>query len=121
MRGHEPLLAMRRNGKRPAHVTLHSHAGRAHAWWAYPEGLPFPEVHVEPADTPELLDLRFLVGLPVIVDAGADVARMRRLVLAAESAGAERVYGFAAEPLGHGRFRSLAAVCTAGEDQQWRN
>lgn len=95
MRGHESLLKIRRNGMRPAHVTLHAHGGKAYPWWATRELLPFPEVQIEPDDVPELLDLRFLVGLPVVVDAGTEphrLARLARLVAAAEAAGALRVY-----------------------------
>ena len=92
MRGHEELLAMRRRGKRPAHVTLHAHDGRAYDWWATAELMPFPEVQIEPTDTPELLDLRFLVSLPVIVDCGPDIRRQQRFADTVHAAGAAAVY-----------------------------
>ena len=123
MRGHEPLLAMRRRGMRPQHVTFTAGPpmpGAGH-WSRVPELLPFAEVSVEDRDNPDALDLRFVVGLPVVVDIGHDVGRMRRLVLACEAAGARRVYGFATREIGYERHETLAAVCTAGEDQAWRN
>jgi hypothetical protein len=123
MRGHEPLLAMRRGGRRPLHVTFTAGptvTGSDH-WSRVPELLPFPEVSVEDRDNLDALDLRFVVGLPVLVDIGPDVERMKRLVLACEAAGAARVYGFSHRDLGHDRHETLAAVCTAGEDQAWRN
>lgn len=92
MRGHDPILTMRRNGSRPSHVTLAVHSGKAYDWWTTPELLAFPEVQIEPADVPELLDLRFLVGLPVVLDVGTESHRMDRLMAAVLAAGASRVY-----------------------------
>lgn len=120
MRGHEALVAMRRNGQRPAHVTLLASDGPADSWALVPELRAFPVVTIPSRDVPELLDLRFVVGLPVIVDGGENVDRMRRLVLAAEEAGAARVYGCAYRNLPGDRFEPLAAICTHGEDQLWR-
>ena len=91
MRGHEALLTLRRNGQRPAHVTLQAHDGRPYAWWLTAELMPFPTVQIEPGDTPELLDLRFVVGLPVIVDCD-DAQRLERLADAVHAAGALKVY-----------------------------
>ena len=122
MKGHEPVLAMRRGGKRPLHVTLSNVAAAASEHWSqHHELAPFPDVTVEPNDCPELLDLRFVVGLPVLVDIGPDVERMKRLVLACEQAGASRVYGFARIDKNINVSTVLAAICTEGEDQSWRN
>lgn len=107
MRGHLPLLAMRRRGLKPAFVTLSDIEPPAWPKWA--ELQPFPDVCIEAADSPDLLDLRFVVGLPVVVSID-DETRMRRLVLAAEKAGASRVYGCAA---------GVPTICTEG-DQSWR-
>lgn len=121
MRNHEPLIVMRRRGMKPAHVTLCNEGAAWYGrWYQFPELLPFPEVHIDDDDTPELLDLRFVVGLPVIVDLGEHVERMRRLVLACEDAGAGVVFGFASRKTGYERYESLAAICTKGEDQSWR-
>lgn len=109
MRRHEPLIAMRRRGMRPALVTL-TDLPSTTPWEAWRETLPFPDVEIEPSDSPELVDLRFVVGLPVLVSID-DEQRMRRLVLAAEQAGAGRVYGCA---------DGVPTICTEGEDQSWR-
>ena len=114
---------MRRRGMRPAHVTFTAGppmTGPGH-WSRVPELLPFAEVSVDERDSPEALDLRFVIGLPVLVDIGPDVDRMRRFVLACEAAGAARVYGFATRQIGPEKHETLAAVCTAGEEQEWRN
>lgn len=121
MRGHEHLLVMRRSGKAPAHITLLAAPGKAWPWWLYPEQQPYPEVQVEPNDVPELLDLRFVVGLPVVVTCTDDVPRMKRLVLAAEAAGARPVVGFCHRHLGGDRIETLDSVCTTLEDQSWRS
>lgn len=109
MTGHEPLLDMRRQGWKPAHVSLNDRAW-AYPWWKTAETLPFADVGIAPGDDVGRLDLRFTFRLPVIVDQ-ADPYRLRRLVLACEDAGAARVYGFTA----------TQAICTHGEDQTWRN
>lgn len=107
MRGHLPLLAMRRRGLRPEFITLS--AIEPPAWDRWPNLQPFPDVEIEATDSPALLDLRFVVGLPVVVSID-DPQRMRSIVLAAEQAGASRVYGCAA---------GVPAICTEG-DQSWR-
>ncbi len=109
MRRHEALLSLRRRGMRPALVTLTDLASPL-PWESRRESLPFPDVEIEPGDSPELLDLRFVVGLPVLVSID-DPERMRRVVLAAEQAGAGRVYGCA---------YGVPTICTEGEDQSWR-
>lgn len=109
MRGHLALLAMRRSGKRPAFITF-TDSSMPFRWDQRPESLPYPDVEIEADDSPELIDIRFVVGLPVVVSIG-DEQRMRRVVLAAERAGASRVYGCAAD---------APAICTEGEDQSWR-
>lgn len=108
MRGHQPILAMRRRGLRPAYVTLSDLPPSAWAKW--PSMHRYPDVCIDADDSPDLLDLRFVVGLPVVVEIDSET-RMRRLVLAAEKAGASRVYGFAV---------GVPAICTEG-DQSWRS
>lgn len=98
MRGHEPILALRRRGLRPSSVWLSDAplprplpCGTRLDWWAFREPGP-AEVCIEPADNPQRLDLRFLFGLPVHVLLD-DPERMRALVDAAQRAGAARVFG----------------------------
>jgi hypothetical protein len=120
MRGHEPLLKLRRAGYKPLHVRLWDCTNSIDAWWAplplqgpgaVSSVLGFPEIAVSANDSPELLDLRFLVGCTVLVDS-PDAVRLRRLLLACEQAGAAAVYGF-----GPGR----EVLCTIGEAQTWRS
>lgn len=68
MKGHQPIIAMRRSGRKPAFVTLTDHDVR---WLS---GLTVSVL----GDTPELLDLRFLVGTTVLVE-GPDQARVDRI------------------------------------------
>lgn len=93
MRGHEGVIAMRQRGKKPALVyldTMRDHSPMR-AWQDWPDTSPaIPTVWVQPEDVPHRLDLRFLVGLVVVVT-GTDTMRVRALEMAAIEAGAERV------------------------------
>lgn len=98
MRGHEPLLAMRRRGLTPTSVWLVDtppprplRDGTRLDWWAFRPALE-AEVFIETADHPQRVDLRFVVGLPVHVQM-ADPVRMRAFAEAAQRAGAARVFG----------------------------
>lgn len=95
MRGHEPLIAMRRRDLKPleaVHVEL--------AVWPQSRGSRLRKeaigwfradrVFVEPTDNPDRLDLRFLVGCDVIVH-GSEADRVRRLYAALERHKARRV------------------------------
>lgn len=93
MRGHEPIIAMRRRGKRPAFVFLDTTRTTAPMceWRDWPNVSPaIPSVWVEPDDAPHRLDLRFVFGLSVVVT-GIDADRVKALADAAYSAGALRV------------------------------
>lgn len=73
MTGDRELLAMRRSGRKPAYVWVSD----------------FPDTTLDgftvrvAGDSPELLDLRFLVGTTVIVE-GGDSARVERLAKACQ-------------------------------------
>jgi hypothetical protein len=108
MTGHEPLIRMRMQRFKPAHVTLNDRSW-AYDWWRCEHLMPYPDIGIDPEEAIERLDLRFVVGLPVMVEQ-RDRDRLRRLMLACEKAGAKRVYGFAPG----------VAVCSVGEDQTWR-
>lgn len=93
MRGHEPILDMRRRGQKPALVFLDTIPDRSPSqlWREWPEVQPaIPTVWVQDDDAVHLLDLRFLVGLPVVIT-GTDAARVDALQAAALEAGAVRV------------------------------
>jgi len=73
MTGHEPIIAMRRAGNSPSHVWVTRHLDQ----------LPnFPMVFIAPGDVPELLDLRFLVGLTALVEGPDDDPMVPRLAAA---------------------------------------
>ena len=90
MRGHLPIIAMRRRGAAPSTVTLSDTRMDAWCWRDWPEFMPHAQVQVEPADAPRRLDLRFVVGMTVFVD-GYNANRVNALADAAERAGADRV------------------------------
>jgi hypothetical protein len=91
MRGHEPLLQMRRLGAKPRMVTLLTTPGFDRWVSTWPALFPeYPEVEIGSDETPERLDLRCLVGLQVRVQ-GADEQRVERVARAAAAAGAARV------------------------------
>ncbi len=79
----ETLAKLRRARKRPqfAHVVL----GDAPAWFGEGPG----EVVIRPADRPEFLDLRALVGIPIhVIELARDDARFEATVDALLAAGA---------------------------------
>ena len=118
MTGQQPLIAMRQKGKRPALVSFWDAPG--FDWTERPESWAYPDVVIAPEDTPERLDLRFVVGLAVQINV-EDESRMKRLVLACESAGAAKVFGFVTRSNKDQTVSVLAAICTHGEDQSWRH
>lgn len=96
MRGHEPILDMRRQGKRPAVVFLNDFP--CDTDWA-----PFGD-HATvcvAGDNPDLADLRFLIRLNVSI-CSRDEVRARGFMEAAKRAGADTVA--AGAPVFDGRF-----------------
>lgn len=93
MRGQAPLIAMRRDRKRPA-LFVSIDVGPMGPWLAnnwHLQGL-MPCLLVEPADVVDRLDLRFLIGLDVNVSGyEVDAARVRQVFEACLRAGAARV------------------------------
>lgn len=94
MHGHEPLIAMRKAGKRPGIVFLNDYPDPCE--WAQWGDHATICVH---GDTPERLDLRCLIGLTVSIT-GATVERAKRLMEACKSAGAVIVAAGAPELVG---------------------
>lgn len=92
MRGHEALLTLRREKKRPRGVWIsHSPTRYCLTWNQYADTLPFPEIEILPTESPEVLDLRFVVGLPVHVSGCSDYKKAKKLHDALLAAGAARV------------------------------
>ena len=90
MRGHLPILAMRRAGLRPTMVTMSDFPTETRCWRDWPEETAHAEVEIDRTDTPARLDLRYLVGLTVMVY-GYNAGRVHALGDAAKRAGAARV------------------------------
>lgn len=93
MQGHLELIAMRRRGRRPVAVNLHV-AGQ----WPCDPGyfdMPVHEVFVKPAESATRADLRFLVGLDVIVTApSGESGSVSGWCQACVDAGAAQVIGY---------------------------
>ena len=99
MIGHEPLIAMRKTGIKPASVYVSDEVTQlTRDWHAHRtlSGLPMqqhaPCIAIEDKDTVQRLDLRFLVGLVVFVS-GSTEARAKAIFEACKRAGAARVIG----------------------------
>ena len=95
MRGHEPILAMRREGAAPASIWLHDMAGYTPdtaGRMAWPLHSARADVEVLHTDSPRRLDLRFCVGLVVHVNSDSST-RLQGLIDTAVACGAQRVIG----------------------------
>lgn len=80
MTGHDHIIRMRRAGRAPTFVWVSDFPD------AFLDGLTVRMA----GDTPELADLRFLVGLTAIVE-GSDSVRVDRIAKACTAARAQRV------------------------------
>lgn len=109
MRGHENIIALRKQGLRPAgHISLADYPVRDELLrWSYAEDGQFPTVCTA-GDSVDALDLRFVVGMPVHI-AGDDMRRVQKLAQKARAAGAAMVACFAGDK---------AAIWTKG-DAKW--
>jgi hypothetical protein len=100
MRGHEALIALRREKKRPQGVWIvHGRSFDCLAWDKSVDTIPYPEIEILPTESPESLDLRFVVGLTVHVSGSPNYHKAKRLHDALVSAGAARVITVAPEVL----------------------
>lgn len=99
MRGHEPIIAMRKKGIRPSIIFIddtpklsvlsrewHNPGERYGEVWE-PD---FPAVDVLDTETVERLDLRFVMGCVVSISSGTE-RRAKRLLAACQRAGAKVV------------------------------
>lgn len=92
MRGHEALIALRRDKKRPQGVWIsHNRSPDCLVWHLSATTLPYPEIEILPSENPAALDLRFVVGLTVHVNGCNDYEKAKRLHDALVAAGARRV------------------------------
>jgi hypothetical protein len=100
MRGHEHIIEMRMNRQKPAVVFLDTmpDASPLKAWRDWPEHSPaIATVWIEPGDVPHRLDLRYLIGMVVVVS-GTDPMRVRAVEFEAIEAGASTVIAAEVEP-----------------------
>lgn len=93
MRGHQPLIELRRCGMRPDLVSIATDPSPWRDWADWWEWTDVPQLEVPATDSIRLLDLRFLVGLNVMI-AGLNGDRVRQLFDACINAGAARVLAF---------------------------
>ena len=109
MRGHEPIIAMRRRGLKPRTVFLDAFEDLSKSWRLWPTVDPSaPQVEVLPTEPLSGLDLRFLVGLRVVITGHCRrrVEALRALCVEAQAA---RVLAVVCEP------GSVDAVCLTSE------
>lgn len=68
MTGHQPLIRMRLEKRRPTgyvSIDLDRRTFNAHDWHEFEPA--FPQIEIAPCDTLASLDLRYVVGLPVVL------------------------------------------------------
>lgn len=95
MRGHEPILSMRRSGATPQGVWIfdqQDYTPSSHPTRGWVIDTAQATVELLPTDSPARLDLRFCVGLTVYTQ-GGDLNRLEALERALLKAGAARVLG----------------------------
>lgn len=105
---------MRRQGARPSLVFLDLDTDHTEQWRRWPQLNPHrPTVQVEPTDNLARIDVRFVIGLIVIVS-GSNADRVERLAKACEAAEALRVITAVHDP------RTFEVVdFTDTEDPSW--
>jgi hypothetical protein len=94
MKGHDALIAMRKEGGKPKGVWICHAVDNAKGWatWQKYKGFDaYPEVEILPTEVPELLDLRFAVGLVVHISGMNLYEKAKRLHKAFVDAKAKRV------------------------------
>jgi len=94
MKGHDALIAMRKEGRQPRGVWICHAIDNTRGWatWQKYAGFDrYPEIEILPTESPELLDLRFVVGLTVHVGGMKVYAKAKRLHKALVDAKAKRV------------------------------
>ncbi len=113
MKGHTQLIAMRKDGFAPSVVFVETNPelfAAVHDWHEYAPNRA--QVRIEASDNPDTADLRFLVGLSVMVN-GNDLDRVRRVGKACERAKASRVVTFVSK-LVNDRFETVEMTDTEG-------
>lgn len=113
MKGHDALIAMRRRGTTPAVVFLDTEPCFVRAWADWQQHTPAAaSVWVEPGESMQRIDLRCVVGLPVVVT-GMNAERVRAVADAAAKAKAKAVTGYVY------RYLTGRQECETVEMFQW--
>lgn len=118
MRGHQPLIELRMQRKLPGWVSVN--VSGATDWLAdnWHEAGFGPQLRIEPSDAIHRLDLRMLVGVPLVDVSGMECDRERVLAVidACQKAGVRRVIGALHRPKGESiecvEFFDTAGVIT---------
>lgn len=91
MRGHQPIIAMRSRGLRPASLHIGTDPDQLRMWRDWPDLNPAHAcVQIDPTDVVAALDLRFLAGMTVSV-VGSDPDRVAAVAQACWDHDASRV------------------------------
>jgi hypothetical protein len=104
---------MRMQRVMPPSVTLSDFRLPAHLLRFWPTATAHAQVEVEPDDRPATLDLRWLVGIPLVWVEAFDADRLAGLCAAATAAGAKRVIGVHLQP-GRPELQVAAMTDTEG-------
>jgi hypothetical protein len=98
MRGHHPIIAMRRKHVCPSLVLIDTDIDHLRCWRDWPAFDPsIAQVHIDADDIPSLLDLRWLVGITVIVS-GSNPERVAAIDQACRDHQAKRVIAAVCDP-----------------------
>jgi hypothetical protein len=123
VRGHEALLALRRNGHRPALVHIHTDEPQPAVMRFIREAGQAGElIEVDPSEPLHRLDLRCIVACPVMVG-GSNLQRVRAIALACAAAGAKSVVAVHHRITGAGEFAQCEVLRIAAiteEIEAWR-
>lgn len=115
MRGHDALIAMRRGGFRPNTVAIHTGVDHSGAWRDWQEMTPkHADVEIASEDALSSLDLRFTVGMFVVVT-GDDPFRVAAIHALCIAAGAKRVLSAAVKFDGPNDPGTLGRVLDSAE------
>jgi hypothetical protein len=110
MRGHEALIAMRRQGAVPDVVWIDTDLARLPMADDWLEVTPrHAHVQLDPADSPARVDFRCVIGLTVSIS-GDDLKRVRATRDACVFAGAKRVIASTTKRIGRGEFAAFQLV-----------
>ena len=124
MKGHDHILTLRKGGKAPPVVFVDTEAddrlGLSKCW---PSHGMHAQVWIEPADAISRLDLRWCIGLRVLLD-GSNPERVKEADEALQKAGAARVIAHTyrvTRPGEEPRLETVSITDTAGAADGTRN